>query len=167
MNTLPPDVQARFNEYDEYVRTHYGAGNKITRVYETTPTGEVTVRHIQRKTFAPSMSFREYVERIFIPKTPFTKRPFILRENCDWKNMYVSMAKRAFHYTCMCEDVMIEWIKNPRKDGTVDEEIHQTGPVLKRKTLREKVAEEKFNRLYAAVLRREEEEARADEDFNW
>ena len=166
MNTLPEYVQERLNEYDNFVNTYYVSENKLTRVYEMTPTGEETVSYIQRKTSPPSMRFIDFVEKVFIPKTPFTKKPFILREGCTWEEMYVHMAKQDYHYTCIGEAEVIEYVNNPRKDGTVDDEVHFARQIPKRKTLREKIADEKYKRWMEA-LRYVEANRATDDDFNW
>ena len=80
MNTLPASVQEQVREYDKFVRTYFITENTLIRVYEITPTGEEVVSYIQRITQPPSMGFIEFVEKEFMPKTPFTKKLFILRE---------------------------------------------------------------------------------------
>ena len=152
MNTLPASVQEQVREYDEFAHTYFVTEDTLTRVHEITPTGEEVVSYIQRITSPPSMGFIEFVEKDFLPKTPFTKKLFILRVGCSsCKKPWVWMAKEAYRYACIGEAEEIEYDNNPREDGTVDGEIHYDEQNPKRKTRYEKIADERYKRLMEAL----------------
>ena len=152
MNTLPASVQEQVREYDEFAHTYYIVENTLIRVYEITSTGEEVVSYIQRITSPPSMRFREFVEKEFLPKTPFTTKLFILHEgSVSWKKPWIWMAKEAYRYACIGEAEEIEHANNPREDGTVDGEIRYDEQNPRRKTRYEKNADERYKRMMEAL----------------
>ena len=146
MNTLPASVQEQLREYDEYASTHFVAKSTLICVYEMTPTGEEVEGYIQVKRSAPTMSFLEFVEKVFMPETPFMEKLIIPCKGClRWKRSWVWMAKQAYRRTCIGENEVSSYDDNPREDGTVDVKIHVTEPTSKQKTQHEEVADEDFD----------------------
>ena len=161
MNTLPETLQRTL--IDHHNSINYNPVDRVTRAHIATPEGE-EICYLQMKSDPPSESFLDFVENTFIPKTPFSIKPFILREGCTWESMYATMAMRAFDHACVPEPKVIRWIKNPRKDGSVDEERFYDSDFAPRKSLRERVAEYRFKLLMERIAF---EEAYDSEDFDW